>query len=549
MPLTRNWGSAAFIILAVAAFLTRLLPLSISQYPFNNDGLTECRIASDLLQTGSLDIHTNGLEGSTHSIAVPAMNLLLAYSASILGVDTLTSSQVFISVFSVLTVSGVYVLGEMFSGDSAGGISAGLMAVLFGTFVFTTGSVWKESLGMSLFVLLLVSFVRRDEPRFRYLCLLVLMILPLIHHLVTIVALLTLAFPLVWSWYVALTMSSLKPRNVQDVILIAAPSIWTIAYYSFVSFDRLQTLGSTWVLLMTFSFVILCLASIAVLSMKNHSKYTYAPIPGIAVVLLLTLDYYGFLFTYTPSAPVVFLLLVAVFGVMISIAWYGTEVALSAESRYRAVQLGLLLAPLTLVGFGVFDGFSPAYHQVVYRSFDFADIFVFLGVAIAIGALRFARKPARVAVSMIVVASLVISFPFGYYTDALLGVRHDTQAYEADGVTWLADEQERLQLISDERVSYIAFAMADIPKDSTLPQFMILNYTLPPYWFCAVEDSITTAGVNDFPRGRAVVPESNYTWAIESSDAFYIGGPRDDRLTIFATSNIGHTNVFGQIPF
>jgi len=545
-----RWEVTAFFILLAAGFLTRLLPLSISQYPFNNDGLTECRLASSILDSGHLRMFPDAVNGSTHSLATPAMNLLIAYVSSMLGISPFYCSQVLIATVALVTIGGIYIIARDFSGGIVGGVTAGLMAVMMGTFVFTTGSVWKGSLGIAFLVLILVSLIRRNELRFRVVCFALLMIVPLVHHLVATIALLATAVPLVWSWFLAVTTHSVQKRNVTDLIMIAVPTAWTISYYSSVSFDRFQALSSfSNVVLLLGGFLALCGIAIVVLSMKTHSKLTFAPLLGIGIAVLLVLDYYGYLYSYAPSAPEYYLYLVAAFGFIFSIAWYGSEVIFERRPRYNAVHLGLLLAPLAVMGYGFFGGFSPSSHQIIYRSFDFADLFIFIGGGAAVYWLFANRRKAYPIVAGLVIVSLAVSFPFAYDTQTLLGVRHDTQAYEIDGIKWIAGAQSDPYMVSDERLSYIGQAMADIPKANSLPTHFATNYTLPPFWIGVLEYDWLSTGVNNYPEGLMVLSKSDYMRVMEHSNVLYIGGPFENRLIVYATSYVGYVLIvqpFGE---
>jgi len=546
----QRWELIAFSVIVIAAFITRLWPLTVSNYPFNNDGLTESSLAAQILGSGHLSFFPDGHLGTTHSLAIPAMNLVIAYASSVLGVDPYTFGQILAAVVSVLTIAGIYILGRRFSGNVRGGLASALMGLMMGTFVFTTGSVWKEAFGFGLILLVMVAFIRRDEPRFRILCITTLTLMPLVHHLVAIIALLLVAYPVVWGWFFALSRRSIRHRHWEDLAMVALPAIWLYVYYTSVSMDSFESvLSKMGLLLIMAAFVALSFVQIAVLSIKKHSKSTFAPIPGIIIIVLLVLDYYGYIFPYKPNAPLVSLILIFAFGAFVSIAWYGTEHALELRKEYRAVQFGLLLAPATVIAFSVLEGFTNASHKSVYRSFDFVDIFIFLGVGLAISSTFSLRKRIYPILVAAMIVFLALSFPFGYYSDQTLGVRHDTQSYEVDAMKWLSDSQSSPQLISDERIAYIGLAMADIPKDNGLVNALSGNVTLPPHWFVAFDDSYLTSGVSDYPRGLVIVPLSDSTRMVDASDIMYIGGPHSNRVTILATSNIGHVVVLGSIPY
>jgi hypothetical protein len=478
------------------------------------------------------------------------MNIVIAYASTALGIDPYKFGQILTAIVSILTIAGIFVLGRRFTGNVRGGIASALMGVMMGTFVFTTGSAWKEAFGFGLIVLVLVAFIWRNEPRFRILCITTLMVIPLVHHLVAIIALLLVAYPVVWGWFFALSRHSLGHRHWEDLAMVAVPAIWLYVYYSAVSMDSFESVFSrTGLMLITMAFVALSIAQIAVLSMKQHSKLTFAPIPGAIIVVLLVLDYYGYIFPYKTNAPLVSLVLTFTFGALLSLAWYGTEFALEFKKRYRAIHFGLLLAPATVIGFSVLEGLTLASHKSVYRSFDFADIFIFLGVGFAISSAYSLRKRAYSVLAAIMIVFVAMSFPFGYYSDQTLGVRHDTQSYEVDAVMWLSRSQSSPQLISDERIAYMGLAMADIAKDDGLVNALAGNVTLPPHWFVALDDSYLTSGVSDYPRGLVIIPQSDSSRMVDASDVMYIGGPHSDRITILATSNIGHLIVLGPIPY
>ena len=537
----QRWELVAFSIIVTAAFLTRLWPLAFSSYPFNNDGLTECSLATQILETGHLSILPDGWIGTTHSTAIPAMNIVLAYASSALGVDPFEFGQIFTAIISVLTIAGVYLLGRIFSGNVRGGIASALMGVMMGTFVFTSGSVWKEAVGFGLITVVLLAFIRRNEVRFRILCIATLMVMPLVHHLVAVIALLLIAYPVVWGWFFALSKRSVRHRHFEDLAMIGLPFIWLYVYYTGVSLGSFETVSSkTGLLLMIAAFAALSIVQIGILSIRNHSKRTFALLPGIAVISLSIMDYYGFLFPYTPTAPLVSLILMFTFGALLSLAWYGAEFAVEFRGRYRAVQLGMLFAPATVIGFSVLEGLSLTSQKALYRSFDFVDPFIFIGVGLAMTSAFCYRKRAYPVLATIMIIFLVLSFPFGYYSDQTLGVRHDTQSYEVDAVRWLSESQSHLQLTSDERIAYIGLAIADIPKGSGLISSFDGNLTPPSHWFVAFDDSYLVSGVNDYPYGFTTIPLWNSTELVGRSDVMYIGGPLCDRITIVARSSIGY---------
>ena len=522
-----------------------MFPLSMSSYPFNNDSVTECGFAMKILSSGHLRFSAGVPWYETHSGATPILNVFLAYASSLLGIDPLLCAQVLDAAISVSAVGCIFLLSRTVSGSLRGGIASGLAAVLMGTYVFTTGSVWKEMLGISLLTFALLAYMRRNRIEFRILAFTILMLMPLVHHLVVAVTILVFGYLLTWSWCFALLNKLPKRRYVEDLSLIAIPMVWTGFYYSVISFDNMLMLSSpirAW--LLTASFVLVSIIGILVLSMQKHSRWTFAPIVGAGLLVLITLDYLGFLFPYSPSAPHVYFLLGAASAFLLGLAWYGSEVILETRPVYRAIQIALVVSPLSIIGFGMVSGFSLASHKVLFRTFDFIDIFIFLGIGTAIARLHDRHRKAYPIIGLLMVTCLLVSFPFAYKSQDLLGMRHDTQIYEMDTIEWVAAHASSPLVATDERLAYIAENSIGLPRTTFLPMALERNLSLSPEYYYLVEDSWASKGVNSYPEGNIVLLVSNLTLTLEAASVFYIGGPVGDRAILFSSSGAGNFIVY-----
>jgi len=549
--LVRSWfttSAGALAILSLAAFMTRLLPLSMSQYPWNNDSLTECAIATEIANTGHLDYSPDAPWFGTHALATPAFNAMLAFIASALGSTPIEIGQVTGAAIAVPMIGAFFLLGKLFSGDMRGGIAASLMGVLMGTFVFTTGSIWKVTPGILLLLIAVIAYVNRSSPRFRILTVVILFLIPLTHHLVTAVAIILLGYVLVWSWFFTLTNNGKKRGALIDTVTIGIPVAAALAYYASVNLDRMVQYSEPMKLaLIASGFAAISILAIIILSLRSHVKVSFAPFVGAGIVVLILMDYFGFIFPYDPSASEYYVLLGLATAVFVALAWYGSEIMLERGSAFRAIQVSLLLSPITIIGYGFIQGFSLDSHQVLYRSFDLLDIFLFLGAAVAMVTLYRQRKKLYVVLGLLLVASLAISFPFAYYSEQLLGVRHDTQAYEVDSLYWLRDHHGNSSVLSDERLGYVARSTIWVTKDSSLPQYLASDSPLPFYnWFYIMEDSWTTEGVNNYPYGLLVAERQNFNEMLMASDLMYIGGPMDDRIYLFTASYMGYNTLYDE---
>jgi len=539
---------ASLSVILLAAFVTRLLPLSISRFPFNNDSLTECGIASEIMDNGHLTYSREAPWHGTHSVATPALNVVLAFVSSSLDVSPYDCAQVVGATICVLTVGAIFLVARTISGSHFGGFVAGFMAVMFGTFVFTTGSVWKGALGVGLLAFATITFMQRNDLRYRILCTLTLLTFPLVHHVVAALAMLFFLYLLFWSWFFALSNGAVRRRHFLDLAMISVPVVVTGAYYSYVSLDRLSAYAyPIQIALLVSFFILFALLSVVVLSLRNHSKWTFSPFLGIALILLLSLDYFGYVFPYSASAANAYFFLAIAFAFTFSLSWYGTELILENMPVHRSIQLAFLVAPLTVISFGISGGLTTSSHQIVFRTFDYLYMFIFVGAGAGLAFLMKRRTRLYPIIGVVLAIAMVVSFPFAYDSDRLLGVRHDTQEFEVDALSWAKDNIGAKKVISDERLSYVSWSLDWLVKDAGLPGYMTeSNTAILPGWICLVEDSWTTTGVNAYPKGKVIIPKSNYTAIIDAADVVYVGGPLGNSATVFVGSQIGQTALFGS---
>jgi hypothetical protein len=545
---TRRSISRYTLLLAIVilTLLTRLLPVSISSLPYNNDGLTECRIADDILDSGHLDYPAEAFYTGTHSVILPIYNALLAFVSAAVGLSPFDVAQLTTAVIAVLTVLGGYLIALQMTRSVRSALVAALILSLLGTFMFFTGSAWKASLGMALFVLLTYAYMNRGDKRYLIIEVALLMVLPFVHHLATIIAYLAILYLTVWSVFVAFVSNRLAKRHAIDTAMILSAGIGAYLYYSIEDLDRLSLVSSGFGMLYAIiAFIAVCAVTIVVFNMKTHVRYSFAPAVSLLLFGFLSYDYYQSSITYVSSAPPYVLALAAAVAVLAGFAWYGLEKSVEQKSKFRAIPLCLLLPFLTLMGFAVLYGLQFNGQQMIFRSFDFAVLSLAVGIGICVSTLR--RTGTRDIVIYAVIIALLVSMPFSYATQELNGVRHDTQLYEVEAFEWLSSASGYgTNVQSDERLSYISNALYDFEKMPWLPRRLVSQEMLGTGVFYVLEDEWMVKGVNNFPNG---VPIVSSTWAVkvlEASNVLYLGGPSSNNLVIFETSDAGWQIVISQ---
>lgn len=524
------------IVLILVAASTRLLPLAISSFPFNNDGMTESRIAADILDAGHLDYSEDAYYYGSHSTITPAYNVLLAFAASFLGVSTFSVAQYVVGAFSLTTVVGAYVISLRVTSSPPAAFMSALVLALFGTFVFLTGSSWKESLGVAVLILLVYLYIGRDQPRMLMLMAATLCVLPLIHHFVAALAYLSMWFLAIWSLIFAARRGSLKKRHVRDLGVITLTTVLVYGYYASNSLDRLSTFGEPRVFLFGIVFFFLMIAvTYWYLTKESRLSASFAPIPASAISIIFLLDYFNPFFGYEQGSPPAVFVAVFSLSVIVGLGWYGLEILIEFNNRYRAVPLGLLMPVIFVMVYAVTMESNLWSHWMIYRSYDFVVIPLALGIGASAKTLL--SRPWRRKWLMVgLLCVLVLSFPFSYWTGPLTGVRHDTQCYEYDAITWAHTNFGGERAIrSDERLAYDAEALYDIIKDPYLPRTLNELQIPDPGEVNLLLEEWCVVGVNDYPMGHPILDESHVQDVMDDSDVLYVGGPADNNIIGFVT--------------
>ena len=529
-------------IIALLAFSTRILPSAISPYPFNNDSLTECEMAVDILQTGHLDFSRDAWYFDTHSTVTPVYNVLLASVSSVIGTDVYSIAQLTTAAIAVFSVLAGYLIALELTGSRKSSLAVAMTLSLFGTLVFFTGSSWKSAIGFSFLVFLVYAFAHRSEKRYLVIQLVILATLPLIHHLAMAIGYLSFGYLTIISTFLARRSgTAIRRQSLVDFTILILFSLAALAYYESQSLDRLSmVLSQLGLVNLGIAFAAIGAISVLLLTRKKHMRITLAPVAGIVVFMFFILDRSGSLFEHSYSGPDMVLILAIATSVLLSIAWYGLERVQRSKSRHKAIPFALLLPVITLFLVAILNGPDLQAHQIFYRSFDFADLTLALGIGFA---LKSARDHSLIETTLVgvLICALLITFPFSYVSGTLIGVRHDTQAYEVDAIEWVqvsAGDDAMLQ--TDERLAYIAMALYDFEKAPYLPDRLVGHDPLLPVWLYLYEEEWSYVGVNNYPNGYELVDPDRIDQILASSSVLYVGGPSDNNAIVFSWSAIGY---------
>jgi len=223
-------------VILVTALVVRLVPYQWSPLPFNIDGLSEYRVADYIMTYGHLEFPVDSSVAAGYVSDMPLLGLVIAFVSASLGLDPLVSSQLVTALLGAVAVCVAFILVRKhwhFSFKAS--LSAGLVLALAGSFVFSAGCTWKETLGILLTLIVLYAYPLRDHRSYRVLMTLALPLLVFTHHHSTIVAYVIVTFAMVIDHASKATKPFLDDRAFYDILTIMV--IWALAVWYYILID------------------------------------------------------------------------------------------------------------------------------------------------------------------------------------------------------------------------------------------------------------------------------------------------------------------------
>jgi len=526
----------AFLI-PVVAFLARSLPLQWSPLPYNIDGLSELRVAQDILGSGHFDFSGSASTREYYVSDMPLLALLLAFFSSFLGVSAASSAQFLTSIIGSVAVALGFLIFKQHWQSTRGGISATLLLALAGSFVFTTGCVWKETLGFVLIAIALYSYPLRDQPSHRVLLGSSLLLSIFAHHHITIVSF------LIFTFAVSLDLAN-RPRDIKfisrkelvDIITIII--IWTVAilYYWSVDLpylDYLSPSADLYLYLAVASLVLL----VAVSMSRRERALTKLPL-GLAVpaagAVLMLYNYFHPLFPGIPGPASLIAVPFLAYLLLVIPAWEGARLALRPRGATKNLLLAMLLGPLSLIIFAFLRANDVMSHEIIFRTFDFLMPAFALLVGVGFAALVKGRERLGIVAGISLVVICASTLPVAYQTQELFGVKNQTYWFEYDAVKWFSEHGVE-SYTSDQRLGETGWRLFDLEYGRGLPYDLREGLALNRSSFFVLEDEWSKKGAQEFPFGVVVVDEGTIASVLSESSVFYVGGPPENNFVGFLT--------------
>lgn len=515
------------------ALVVRLVPLAASPYPYNIDGLGEAMLANGMYHTGSAAVpQDSGIQGS-YIVHIPLFDMLIAAISSFVGIEPLFLIQYATAAIGAMSCVLASIVVHRITENVRISLVAGMFLALLGTYVFCTTSAWKETLGLTMLVIMAGLFLERKDIRFRALLTTVLVAIIFIHHHSAILTILVFTFAISWQCYLSMRAKRWTWENSADTLTAASLWILAISYYSVIDLPYFAFLRPD-----TDLYLFIAVAVVMVLFMFTvmSGKWTISRRPLLKVLIpviaagLILLNYFRPIFPGIPGTGSSILLFAVPYLLLVPAIWYGSESLMTRGKTYTPLLLALILAPLSMMMFGFLRGLDPTSYTVIYRTFDFLD----LGLAALFGAgliviLLKARKyaPIILAASLILIASTT---PLAFQTENLFGVQNQTYEYEYNVYDLIHTDSELRNLDSDQRISASANSLFNFSVNADLAFLVEEGQSMSTDHWLIVETNWMTSGAQEFPLKSVILNESTFGEFLNSNNVIIISGPSDDQM-------------------
>jgi hypothetical protein len=522
---------ASVVSVAIAA---RLLQLLLSSLPLNIDSFAQVVIARELLSSGQWVLD----EASTNSynLKMPGLPLLLAATSALLADDPIVIATPFMIIVSLVGILGFYALAYRLTGRREVAVTASFVLALLGPYIFLGATLIKEALALALLPIIVWLTLRRRDRRMRAMATSLLLLLPLIHHLSTLMAygFVTLIILLDnvrnywearWSW-----------RSMGwDLLLGPGLLPFTLWYYTYV---RLEFFTEVWnpndVALFLSTGLLMATAAVFLTSERRArpwfalSKSRLLPslldqkvVTVLGAFLLVIANLYRPVFPGTTSTSPLLLVAATAYVPMTLLAVVGLNLFRLDRHRRKALAVALLLAPLTAILYALLRGLDPVSHVLLYRSVDFLDY----GLALCIGAALFRGMPRsrRTVLLALMGASLLLTLPMAYATEEVFEVQNVTYEYELLAMGWLS-ESSRDDVRTNQRIGDILSMYFGIRADRSLPLDLARGRPLATGSILLLETTWGTRGAQMHPQPFLPVGEENLERLLQNNQLLYHGG-------------------------
>lgn len=519
----------ALLALLLLAFSARLLPTALSDLPYNIDGFPLVKISECVIEECHITINFQS-DLIEYNSKMPAFSLLIAFFSLMLGVEPMRIVSFVVPLIGVTSIVTIYLIAFRITQSRYVALFSGLFLALNGFYVYFTTAIVKEVLSLALIPLILYLFNERDEHRKRALSLLFLLLMPLVHHLGTIVVIPMVLFLATSSNYIAYKRRALcKGKVILDILSIGVVIAFTVLYYTYVDLkEKFFLTMNDYALFISLSIILAVITARASAGWRLKSYKTFIPFLLLFLSFcMLALNHYKRLFAGTVLTKAEFLYAMIPFFFLMFIILAGLIMMGTKKNRFRPLVFSMLFAPLTVMLFGIFKGLDPITFNLVYRAFDFLDFAfaIFAGIGIVFLIKAMSKEKVKELIGLAFIALCLLTLPIAYNTEENFGVQDVTYEYEFKAMNWLEGRTES-KVGTNQRLADILNPYFGVKCDNTLPFRIIYNKDYGSE-LLLIEDKWKDEGAQMYPAEPVIIKEKRFDSILEKNDLVYVSGSED----------------------
>ncbi len=545
------------LALFVIGLNVRLIPLTFSNLSYNIDGFPLVRLTQDIIDNGHWTMSYP--EGTSNALIynskMPIFSLIMAEFSLMLGITPMEVMPFALAIIASTAIITTYMLAYLITKNRVIAFFAGLALALNGLYVYFGCAIMKETIGLVLLPIILYLFAHREDPRKRVLAALLLLMLPLIHHLTTWIAFTMITLLAVTSNSVKWHKGTFHLRElILDFVLGPMLFVFAVIYYNqvdMVFFKRISNTND----IMLFLSVLLVGTLFGMSYSKPRKKHIKTPIFSklilipIAGILALVLNHYKRLFTGAMQTNTIFLVYFIPYVVFAMIGFIGVNIVGTRKNRYRPLVASIFLGTLTVMIFAVLKGLDAFTYNLVYRSYDFMDVGLAICIGVGVGYLinsivrnRYLGKikfistwQFKAIMGIFFIILCLLTLPLAYNNERFHNVQDVTHEYEFEAMIWLDENVDAGTVNTNQRIADILNPYFDTECDSLLPWKLRDREKIDSGSVLFMEDKWTSKGAQMYPMEPTIISNRTFQDILNSNNLIYSGGSGENKVYIIIT--------------
>jgi hypothetical protein len=537
MKLSQLRHTYLLIILLSMAFAIRLVPLTLSSLPYNIDGFPLVKISENIIQNQGHDFnhHVSLID---YNSKMPVFSLLLSTFSLFTGISPMRLVQLFVPLVTITTLITVYFITYKMTDNKGAAFFAGFVLAFNGLYVYLSSAAMKQAIGMTLVPIIIYLYHGRACPKKRALAMGMLLLMPLVHHLSTIIV-----FVMVTVMMLTENLMAKATLRTHAYDFLTGPFLFTsgFMYYRYVQLYQVTKVSNFNDIVLLISVLIIGVTCSIILARDKRRRIVKFKWFNGGLLAMATCLFWLVLNSQTKtfgvrSTPPSLLVMMIPYVVMAMVAILGFGLVRYTRTKSKSLIISLSISPFIMMMFAILNGLDPFTADLVVRSYDFVDFGMAICGGIGIMHLYNKLKPlnlkiARAALPAFAVCC-ILTLPLAFNVTEVFGIRTVTPEHDFAACEYAASLDKMIS--TDQRLSDIITPYFYAESAMSTPLLMDRQHSIQGKLILADEEW-TTRGAHMFPLDNVVINQGYFDAMLNSNNVIYSGGLEGDMMYIVVT--------------